>query len=664
MDDTGTKTPLMKRMRKAAGLWRRMLAKIRHATGDPGLDEPTYHDVVCELYNSPASLAAGVIGGSWVAYACYALTGSATYLWFMAAMLGWGALRHLTEVAQRRERADGRYLPRTRTAFWEATYIGAGWIYSSIFGALGYHALTTNDDAVVHMIVIVAGIGYSAGVSARNAARLLLVAGQIVCNILPLVVGLALTDSEGRHHLAFLIILLFTSILMISVKVGRIAIKSAHAVRQFERLAKTDTLTGLPNRLWFMERLNAVLEADRGTTSKTHVFYMDLDGFKTINDTLGHDIGDKLLCEVSARLVKTMPAGGKFARLGGDEFVAMAKGDDAEIAEKILSAIAQPFKLGKDLVRTGASIGISASRPGGDVSAHELMKRADMALYAAKESGKGRYVRYGDEMGRAVSRRSRLTDWLATAIEDGGLEMHYQPIVDLRTGLVSSYEALMRWTTPDGDVITPSEFIPLAEQSGAIRKLGRWALETACADAATWPDGASVAVNLSAIQLGDCDALKRAVTVALMKASLVPSRLELEITESVLIKNQEQTSRFIKEVTDFGIRVNMDDFGTGYSSLIYLRDLPFAKIKVDRSFATTLETDPRSHAIVQAIVRLASDLKSTVVIEGIENESQMRCAAEMGIAYAQGYHFGRPRPKRDLTSEASGKAAAPTAVNG
>lgn len=641
----------------------RLMARLRLMTNGPGLDEPTYHDVVCELYNSPASLAAGVIGGAWVAYACYALTGSATYIWFMGAMIGWGFARHLTEIAQRRERADGQYLPRARTSMWELTYIGAGWIYSAIFGALGYHALTTTDDTLVQMIVIVAGIGYSAGVSARNASRRLLVIGQIVFNILPLIIGLAMTDNHGRQHLALLICMLFASILGISMKVGRNAVRSAQAVRQYERLAKTDTLTGMPNRLWFMEKLSAALAQDEATGEKTHVFYLDLDGFKLVNDTLGHDIGDKLLVEVSARLVQTMPPGGRVARLGGDEFVAMARGDDEVIAQGIIDELSAPFRIGKDLVKTGASVGISASRPGGGISAQELMKRADMALYGAKEAGKGCFLRYGDEMGRAVTRKSRLTDWLATAVRDGGLEMHYQPIVDLATGETASYEALMRWTAPDGEVIPPSEFIPLAEQSGVIKVLGQWALDTACRDAAAWPSKASVSVNLSGIQLGDCEALKRGITKALMKANLVPSRLELEITESVLIKSPTQTSQFIREVTSMGIGVNMDDFGTGYSSLIYLRDLPFAKIKIDRSFATSIATDHRSQAIVQAIVRLASDLESTVVIEGIEDESQMQCAKAMGITFAQGYHFGKPKaywalPFNDSSPASQSKARA------
>ncbi|WP_075214835.1 bifunctional diguanylate cyclase/phosphodiesterase [Mongoliimonas terrestris] len=412
-------------------------------------------------------------------------------------------------------------------------------------------------------------------------------------------------------------------------------------------LARHDTLTGLPNRSLCRERVEEALEALTMTRSSFAVLYLDLDRFKPINDTLGHHAGDAVLCGVAERLLKLIGPGDMVARLGGDEFAILSETAStpelaADLARRVITAVGEPFLIGAYQAGVETSVGIALAPADGE-DADVLFKAADLALYRAKADGRGVHRFFEPSMGAAIRRRRLLEAELSAAIGTSQLELHYQPIIDLSTGRTTAYEALLRWVHPRQGAISPAEFIPVAEESGLIYTLGTWVLEQACRDAAGWPDDILVAVNLSPAQFlgGDITASVRA---ALDLAGLPPERLELEITESVLLRDSETTTRVLEDFDALGISIAMDDFGTGYSSLGYLRRFPFDVIKIDQSFVRDLATSADCRAIVTAIVGLGFSLGIDTTAEGVETEEQLILLKALGCTKAQGYAIGRPRP--------------------
>ena len=425
------------------------------------------------------------------------------------------------------------------------------------------------------------------------------------------------------------------------------------AAAQIERMAHCDTLTGLPNRFRFGEVLKAslALPGER----KLALFYVDLDNFKIVNDTLGHEAGDQLLIKVAARLEAAIGRLGLVGRFGGDEFLILADVADPEgslaIAGLVIDALVEPVEIdGKTLFVT-TSIGIAIGPTDGAESS-ELMRAADMALYAAKAGGRDKAVLYTREIADALSHRREMElDLREAATRSGRLVLHYQPIVDARTDQIRSYEALMRWMHPEKGMISPVDFIPIAEQTGLIVQMGSWALRQACIDARSWPEPVGVAVNVSAFQFREPAKLIEAVKDALLISGLSPSRLELEVTESLLIANQEATLDAIRILRRLGVRFSLDDFGSGYSSLAYLARYPFSKVKIDRSFAEHLTSDSESpsRSIIEVVCQLAGKLGMRVVVEGIETEAQRREIVALGAEQAQGWLFGRPQAIEHVT---------------
>lgn len=419
------------------------------------------------------------------------------------------------------------------------------------------------------------------------------------------------------------------------------------AAAQIERMAHCDTLTGLPNRFRFGEVLKASLASPE--LRKLALFYVDLDNFKLVNDTLGHEAGDQLLIRVAARLEASIGQFGLVGRFGGDEFLILADVSDPdralEIARCAIEALAEPLEIdGKTLFVT-TSLGIAIA-PTDGAEPSELMRAADMALYTAKADGRNKAVLYTREIAEALSHRREMElDLREAASLSGRLTLHYQPIVDARTDQVRSYEALMRWMHPEKGMISPVDFIPVAEQTGLIVQMGGWALRQACIDARSWPDPVAVAVNVSAVQFREPAKLIEAVKDALLISGLSPSRLELEVTESLLIADQEATLEAIRVLHRLGVRFSLDDFGSGYSSLAYLARYPFSKVKIDRSFAEHLTSDSESssRSIIEVVCQLARKLGMRVVVEGIENEAQRREIVALGAEQAQGWLFGRPQ---------------------
>jgi len=412
-------------------------------------------------------------------------------------------------------------------------------------------------------------------------------------------------------------------------------------------LAFTDTVTGLPNRARFGDLLAhhaaALREQDRGFA----VLMLDLDRFKFVNDTLGHGMGDELLRKVAARLQAALGEGDVVARLGGDEFAillldrANAAGPDA-VAARIVETIDRAFLLDGQLVHVGVSVGVAIAVRDGH-QPDELLRNADLALYKAKAEGRATFRMFEPVLAERMQARSRLEADMRRALEAGEFEVHYQPLVDSQTGAVTAAEALVRWRHPEQGLVAPADFIPLAEETGLIMPLGAWVLRTACAHAATWAGPIKVAVNLSPVQFRD-DRLPEMVAATLAATGLPASRLELEITEGVMLDDETRTLAMLTKLKAVGVGLAMDDFGTGYSSLSYLRRFPFSKIKIDRSFVRQLPEDPESAAIVRAIITMGACLGMATTVEGVETAEQYAFVAAEQCSQVQGYHVSRPLP--------------------
>ena len=415
-------------------------------------------------------------------------------------------------------------------------------------------------------------------------------------------------------------------------------------------LARHDALTQLPNRTLFHERLaQSAMATQHGKMCS--LLCIDLDRFKIINDTLGHPTGDALLIAVAGRLLTTVRDGDTVARLGGDEFAVIqvdvkSPENATSLAERIIATLQQPYEIDGHHIVIGASVGISLAPRDGLLS-EILMKNADIALYVAKAGGRATYRVFEPALNESVRHRQAIELELRNALLAQHFELHYQPIMDLSSGRISSFEALLRWNHPSRGLISPAEFIPIAEETGLIIPIGAWALETACRVAANWPEPIEVAVNLSPAQFKGTQ-LIQAVSSALEVSGLPPNRLELEITESVLMQTNDESLTLLRQLRALGVRVALDDFGTGYSSLSYLRSFPFEKIKIDQSFIRDINTNRESTVIVGAMINLARNLDMITVAEGVETIDQLATLQEWGCMRVQGYLFSPPCSAADL----------------
>ncbi|GJE02217.1 bifunctional diguanylate cyclase/phosphodiesterase [Methylobacterium isbiliense] len=423
------------------------------------------------------------------------------------------------------------------------------------------------------------------------------------------------------------------------------------AEAEMHRLAHHDALTGLANRHQFNAALDARFASRRAEDASFALLILDLDRFKVVNDTLGHGMGDELLRRVAKRLLCALRDEDLVARLGGDEFAILKAGgvDLAAIqalAERVIDILARPFLIDGHILNIGTSIGIALAPTDGD-RAEVLMGNADMALYGAKEEGRGRYRMFEASMNARIQARRSLELDLRRAIARQEFELYYQPQVDARTGAFDGAEALIRWHHPVRGMVSPAEFIPIAEETGLIGNLGEWVLRTACTQALSWPEHLTVAVNLSPVQFRD-GRLATTIRNILAETNFPPARLELEITEGSLLQNEQRTLVILRELRALGIRISMDDFGTGYSSLSYLRRFPFDKIKIDQSFVRRTPDDKESAAIVRAIAMLGASLGMKTTAEGVETDAQSSFITGEGCDQIQGYLISRPVPARQI----------------
>ncbi len=418
-------------------------------------------------------------------------------------------------------------------------------------------------------------------------------------------------------------------------------------------MAQHDGLTGLPNRNLLRQQMDDILLHTRRSAEQVALLVLGLDSFKAVNDTLGHGVGDKLLRGVAKRLRSTLREEDVLARLNSDEFAIVQRGvtrpeDTVLLARRLLEAVGEPYLLDSHSVVIGATIGIAMSPGDGDES-EKLLKNADMALSRAKNDFRGTFSFFEAEMDARAQARRKIEIDLRDAIQNDVLRPYYQPLVDLSTGRITGFEALVRWPHPDRGMISPGEFIPVAEETGLINAIGALMLRRACMDAAQWPDDVRVAVNLSPLQFRVGNFLST-VMETLKQSGLPARRLEFEITETLLLEKSAEVLATLHALRSLGIRISMDDFGTGYSSLSYLRSFPFDKIKIDQSFVRDLGANRDAQAIVRAIVSLGKGLGVTITAEGVETEAELNCLRNEGCQEGQGFLFSRARPNAEIVS--------------
>ncbi|QOZ50930.1 bifunctional diguanylate cyclase/phosphodiesterase [Bradyrhizobium sp. CCBAU 53338] len=420
-----------------------------------------------------------------------------------------------------------------------------------------------------------------------------------------------------------------------------------NAEARISHLARYDELTALPNRVSFRDEIGRLLAHPHQSERLSALLFVDLDQFKQVNDTLGHPCGDQLLCAVANRLREMLRPEDFVARFGGDEFVVFQQNinsaeDAASLARRIVERLSERYRIDNHLVEIGASVGIALTSPDG-ASADTLLKNADMALYRAKADGRGTFCFFRDEMAATVEARRILELDLRKALANEEFELFYQPLVNLKSGKITTCEALLRWNHPVRGTVSPIDIIPVAEDMGLIVDLGRWILRRACMECMKWPEGVSVAVNFSPQQFHQRDVLSE-IRYALEVSGLPAHRLEIEITESSLLRNTQLTHDVLSQLHALGVRISLDDFGTGYSSLSYLHNFPMQKVKIDRSFLEGIDTD-RPLTLLRGVARLAADLGMSVVVEGIETNEQLELISADGtITEGQGYLFSRPVP--------------------
>ena len=589
-----------------------------------------------------------------------------------AVLMGLGiASMHYTGMAAMRMHPSIAYDPGLFLAS-IAVAIGASlaalWIAFTLRGG-SIWMLYAKLAAAVIMGFAIAGMHYTAMAAAHFAPGSICLNGPLVDN------------SWMAGTIAAITFLILCVTLMLSVFDARMASKTALLAASLQRanaelrhLVLHDTLTQLPNRILLEDRLQQTVDACKRAGTVCAVLFVDLDRFKTVNDALGHFVGDELLRGTASRLLSLVRTEDTVSRLGGDEFVVLLRqvvhAEDAlAVARKVLVAIGMPLRVQDHELRVSASVGISVYPFHGE-SAQALITNADAAMYHVKKSGRNDAQLFAPEMNTFFPERLVLENDLRKAIERRELELHYQPKVDMRTGRISGMEALVRWRHPAKGLIAPSEFIPLAEETGLIDGLGHWVLREACRQNKAWQSEGHpplrVAVNISGVQLRQKD-LDGQVVRVLQETGLDAKWLELEITESAIMHNAAQAGVMLDRLTAMGLHLSMDDFGTGYTSLSYLKRFPLKTLKIDASFVRDISTDHNNAAIVRAIIALAHSLRLRVVAEGVENEAQRRFLQSLGSDEYQGYLRSKPLPRdafeRLLKAEsAGGPSQHPSAV--
>jgi diguanylate cyclase (GGDEF)-like protein len=614
--------------------------------GGDDRDERVRRKLVETLYTQPTSLAAGAFAGIACTGTAIAMTDSLAITVVGGLLIATAVARVILDLwlARDTRRRDARSL--------EMVYEIGAFSYAFLAGLVAALAIYTGASGPVETLTVVYALVYGVGISARNAGRPVIAVGQLILSALPIMIVGPLTGNVVFYILSGTMVFVLLGVVSITFNVFRTlreqiiaADASAQMAEKMRELARTDVVTGLTNRAGLntdMVEMLMVLPANQ----KLAMFWIDLDRFKEINDTLGHPVGDKVLAEVADRLRAAAPEGATIARFGGDEFIVVAevanRGESERVARALIDEISRPARVEGHRIDTAASMGV-ALLPDDGPDMDSLMQGADLALYHAKVGGKHQVCFFDTSMTRDLVRKKEIEAELRAAIQRDELSIFFQPIVDLDTGKIRTFEALVRWFHPEKGELRPDEFIPVAEDTGVIITLGNWITAQAAKAAAGWPEDVTIAVNLSPVQIRAPGAAL-GILAALQEAGLDPHRLELEVTESLFLDDDENTARFMDDLAAEGVRFALDDFGTGYSSLGYINKFPFKKIKVDRSFVSGPNIGKKSDAIIRAVAEMGATLGMDIVAEGLETIEQVQVVRNAGCTLGQGYYFSRAVP--------------------
>jgi diguanylate cyclase (GGDEF)-like protein len=613
--------------------------------GGDDRDERVRGKLVETLYTQPTSLAVGAIAGMSCAGTAIAVTDNAAITIVGTLLILTGAARtvHAFWIARDSARRKSRHL--------ETVYEIGAFSFAFLAGLL---AALTVYDGVGHIqtLTVTYALVYGVGISARNAGRPMIAVGQLLLSALPIIVVGPIVGGPVFYVLSATMFFVIFGVMSITFNVFRVlreqiiaADVSANLADKMRDLARTDVVTGLANRAGLNHDLTELLMV-LPERHKLAMFWIDLDRFKEINDTLGHTVGDKVLAEIANRLRAIGPEGSTIARFGGDEFIVVAEVAERSESERLAAAVAEDLarsmRLDGQRIDLAASMGVALLPDDGpDIDA--LMQGADLALYHAKIGGRNQICFFDTSMTRDLVRKKEIETELRAAIQRDELSIFFQPIVDLETGKIRTFEALVRWFHPEKGELRPDEFIPVAEETGVIITLGNWITAQAAKAAAGWPEEVTIAVNLSPMQIRAPGAAL-GILSALREARLDPRRLELEVTESLFLDDDANTARFIDDLAKEGVRFALDDFGTGYSSLGYINKYPFSKIKVDRSFVSGPNIGKKSDAIIRAVAEMGATLDMDIVAEGLETIEQVQAVRSAGCTLGQGYYFSRAVP--------------------
>jgi diguanylate cyclase (GGDEF)-like protein len=611
-------------------------------------DQKLHFDLVQALYRTPKSIFGATIVSLIVTAIAIAVSEDADYGWFLVGFGLTGIARIGTSVLYNRSHHVAEDKSSTRR--WECLALLNAWAFAGLVGICGAYTVLSHPATDTELLINTSVMGYIAGISSRNASRPIISIGQVSFTAFPFAAALLLRADTIHIVLALFLGVLYVSIIMICRSVFDNFVSGYHAFRKIELIAHRDTLTDLWNRTAFIDLLQNQLSSSH-RSEMAGLVLIDMDHFKDVNDTFGHQTGDLVLKEAGDRIKSVIRPIDEAARIGGDEFVVMltntSEGEAQLAAQRIIAKLGEPFAIGMARHFCGASIGYALAPCGGS-TVEELFRDADLALYEAKQTGRAQIVRHSKSITQRYDRRVQLECDLQVALENGEFELVYQPIVDPRSGRAICCEALLRWNHRKCGPISPVEFIPIAEATELIVPIGRWVLATACASAMHWPADVKLAVNLSPVQFRRGKELVEMVIEALRSSGLPAQRLELEITESVLIEDAPAVHAILKGLRDLGVGIALDDFGTGFASLAYLNDFPFSQLKIDRKFSQGIEDSPRTTAIIGGIAKITRDLRIELVAEGIETEIQCERMRRFGIVAMQGFLFCKPMGEYEL----------------
>jgi diguanylate cyclase (GGDEF)-like protein len=622
------------------------LARWKHDGNADKLSARVRRTLVKTLYTQPTSLAIGAIATLAAAIGSAWLVNEPS---LTIAVVGLGL------VAILRVGAAFALSPNsgsTSTAKLEIVYELGAFSYALAIGFVAAMTLWLKAPAEVQVLMVANALCYGVGVSSRNAGRPIIAIGQLTLACLPIMLTALFLGGIAFFTLGITIALLIPAMMSIVLNIFHVlresiaaAETSAQLADKMRHLARTDVVTGLANRAGLNHAMVETMMAI-DDDARLALIWIDLDRFKEVNDLLGHPVGDKVLSTVAKRLAEVCPAGSTVARFGGDEFVVFCPVEDRKHSERIASEIhaevMRPVRIEGGRLEVRTSLGV-ALLPDDGRDIETLMQSADLALYHAKIGGRGQTRFFDQTMTRDLARRREIESELRSALQRDELSIFFQPIVDLETGRIRTFEALVRWFHPQKGELRPDEFIPVAEETGVIVTLGNWITKQAAMTAAKWPEDVTLAVNLSPLQIRAPGAAL-GIKNALREAGLDPNRLELEVTESLFVEDNHATADFIAELSEIGVRFALDDFGTGYSSLGYINSFPFRKIKVDRSFVSGPNVGRKSDAIIRAVAEMGATLEMEIVAEGLETIEQVQAVRAAGCTLGQGFYFSRAVP--------------------